>query len=410
MRAVNLLSFRRLPLLPLLLLALSGTANAFVNPAPQLLPHGVFSAQGAVGYPGWPYTTQFSLGLFNAMEVGVGYGDGWELTAKAWLRDQDGLIPAIAVGGRNIVTNTEAVFYGVPKGAGRDSLENEVYGSLGWNWKQWTVFGGASIFPRANDNQFEPFWTLSFGPGAGFEFSYEGFMRTGKVLNNFEASWSWARTFRLSVGATQPWGHGNGYEKKRLYAEVQLMGRLINTVWPNMRSELDSATAKLAAQDARIAQMEARMGSLDAIYAEMWADYGDTLTARNRARTAQFDSIVALYGSDSASIEDIRTREAVFMAQGKRSTAVLEKIAFDRLEADARRVVAVRMMGNSKDSAFVSPLSQILAADGSEALHREAVLALANIGTESAFAALSAAQLKLSGTARETADQILGSF
>jgi hypothetical protein len=37
-------------------------------------------------------------------------------------------------------------------------------------------------------------------------------------------------------------------------------------------------------------------------------------------------------------------------------------------------------------------------------------LALANIGTEEAKAAIAGAQLKLQGVARETADQVLGSF
>jgi hypothetical protein len=395
-----------------LVLATALSARASVNPSPDLLAHGIFRVQGMLGYQdkSWPYTTHFTLGLFNSLEVGVGYADGFSLSAKAWLRDQDGLIPAIAVGGRNIVTNTEAVFYGVPSGEGRDSLENEVYGSLGWKWSSFTLYGGASIFPRADDNIFEPFWTASTAMPYGFAATYEGFLRRGDVMSNFELSWEFDELIRLAIGTTNPWGGGKDYQEKMFYAELTLIGRLINTVWPNMRSELDSARIKLEAQDKKIAEMEQKFASLDAIYAEMWTDYGDTLRVRNARREAEFDSIAALYTSDTWDLELLHEKEAAFLAQGNKAGAILEKIAFDRLEADSLRINAVRVMGNSKNPKFVAPLAQILGADGPDLLLREAVLALASIGTEEAKAAIAGAQLRLQGAARATADQVLGSF
>jgi hypothetical protein len=131
-----------------------------------------------------------------------------------------------------------------------------------------------------------------------------------------------------------------------------------------MRSELDSTRAKLEAQDKKIAEMEQKFASLDAIYAEMWTDYGDTLRVRNARREAEFDSIAALYNTDTWDLELLHEKEAAFLSQGKKAGAILEKIAFDRLEADSLRIIAVRVMGNSKRADFIVPLSQLLNADG----------------------------------------------
>lgn len=416
--------------------ALSGADGFLVIPTAPLLAHQHYQIESQLGYhmsehsgvlaDRHPYVSGFRFGLFDRFELGMAYGDEISLDARMKLIEEDGHMPALSVGMRQLNASQEAYFYSVPENQ-RQAQAGEFFlsASLGNDWTR--GHAGLSIFSGLDSGKACPFWGVEQKAFAGTSVLYEGFFRDRRTHHNAAIQWTFADVVTITAGATEFFRYfvqdgefgfhikstehaESGYRAPGVYAAITLSGFMADSPRHDTRSDLDDARKRLAAQEAQLQDLQARMAAFEALYHDNLSGQADSLQKR-MVKTAQaFDSIVSGYQADVWDIDDLRKKQGDFVALGVSAQQLLLRTVQKPNANLEDRIVAVRVMAFSKEARYVPMLTQLLDSDSDESLRREAALALGNIATPEAKTALTTALPRTSGNLQTTLQQILAAF
>jgi hypothetical protein len=409
------------------LFAISNGGDFLVVPSAEVLNGESFQVRGTYGYHQTTcgsndmcgrhlFVPSIRLGFFNFLDLGVQFSNSISLNIKNQVTQAYGFVPSIALGARAFVQSPEAYFYSVPKSE-RKNQTGEFYTSFEWNSKWWGILAGVSIFPSMDADAVAPFWGFEQNLGQKFGIVYEGFFRHGFSHHNLGFSCKPIKQLQINAGATEFYRYffnedadfgfrtknpkaRTGYHAPGVYVSLAISGGFGNN--KSHKADMDSLKKQLELQNADLASVHSRLDSLEAIYFEQRA------LALSGIMQREFEEIVNGYFINDLGLDSLLIMEETFMDKGLGHKSFVLSEAQNK-DADVnKRITAIRVMSHFPDSIFLEPLGNIVIDRQSEAISREAVLALGVINTPESRRMLVSIVNQTSGVVRQTIMDIIG--
>ena len=175
-------------------------------------------------------------------QLGLGWGDQLSLSIRTRILDEDGWIPDVAMGARDVMGSLEAFLFSVSDPDTASLLQGEFYlvGSKTL-FSRIRIHIGTSFLSGIEDGYPQPFGGVEQYLGLGFSLTWEIFNRFGAFHQNLGFDWKFRKLFRLTFGLTElqswvvqngKWGlftkpidqTGNGYDSPGIFFSARVSG------------------------------------------------------------------------------------------------------------------------------------------------------------------------------------------
>jgi hypothetical protein len=414
-------------------------------PDANLLPHGQYRLQGRFQYftssePGAAdtsmgetpdsnasqesqnlnYNSELAFGIENRAEVGIQYGRALSFSIKALVWREDLYWPDIVFGARNLFASQEGGIYGVSDSKTLKNLESESFMTLGKSFAgQTRAHAGFSVLSHANKGLASVNAGLEQNLGKGAFAGYEVFERFSDFHQVLTLQWRYRNLVGFTVAMTEfqswirqdgEWGffltpsrnNPDGYNSPGVSVSLQVLG------WVPHRDKR-TLPERVAILEVKDAEFEKQMDAIDSLKRrvtelEQRGPAAPSLPVADTAAPApapvalvpaipatpaqQAVSLLKTLAekgeSDLTDPKDIRELMAKVTALGPEGAEVVKRAAADT-GAGPVRVHAVLVMAYSKDPGYEAALRS-LCADADPRIRREALTALAKLGSRAALA------------------------
>lgn len=409
--------------LPLLLLfavtshALGGMDGLSNIPTTQILPHSAYQIFGQLGWhrvseePGsaassvFPWVTGIRIGLFDRAEFGVELGENLSLSGKMQFIQEKDWVPAFAFGARQLFHSQEAHFYSVPDSL-QEPYQGEVFLCLSKTFlKRIRLHGGVSVIPGIDSGRAQPFWGLEQGLFSGVSLLYDGFRRDDRLHHNAGIGITIKKVLRISFGATevdrffyqdgefgfftsdQSEQSVTAYTAPGVWAMVSVTGFMKESMKENTNERLSSLEKRNEVQQKRQESNEKRMDRLELQVKTLQGNRPDSIAIREGIAERMLSDLVKSLQNEAWDPRESRRLQDSLLRLEEVANRMLIRTLQRESSALDYRLTAIRIMGSSRNPAFQGILFEEMQRDNEE-LQREAVFALAQIGTADILAKL----------------------
>jgi len=414
--------------------ALGGTDGFIAIPTADVLPHTAYQIFGQIGWHRvpengdptsvFPWVSGVRFGLFDRSEFSVEMGRRISLSGKMRFVQEEDWLPSISFGARQIFNSQEAHFYSVPDSL-RDAYAGELFLTASKTFFGSTsIHGGASVIPNVDSGTADPFWGIAQPIAGGVALVYDGFYRHGEAHHNAGLTWAFRDILRVTIGATevkkffyQNGGFGfftrdretpllDAYNAPGLYACISFTGFMRESMHPTTQARLDAVEKRLNNQTKRFEILEGRQDRTELGVQGLRGGGTDSVSIKDALAERILNDLVKGIQNESWDPRQSRKLQDSLLAVGEVANRLLVRTALRESSSLDFRLASLRVMGGSHNPRFVGSLSDILALD-EVSLQREAVLALAKIGTPEALDILRAFRPKAQGDLLSLVDMVI---
>jgi len=332
--------------------------------------HGYFfsdSAKGAVISP----TVLADIGIIEWVNMEIGYAGGLTLGFKArLLNENQGLVPSLAIGARNIFKNKEAYYF-----HSKDTtLGNQFYIALSKSIDalRMRLHAGMLTIPTSKDDQVDPFVTLEEYFGAGLYGSIEvekvkkdflpslflsyrlfkkhleisaGAVALNKLLFDKNNKFSFSLTSTDSTAFVKPgiwfgirYCGALSFGKNNLFMSVDDKVTQQHDAIELLRRQVDSLKTTLSENQVRMAKVDNSLLSLsDSVYSD-----------KNRFRAALYDKLIALktmYETEPFDPDQVRQLIRRITALKENAIPALKEFIVDKKQDRRVRLLSISLLG-----------------------------------------------------------------
>jgi hypothetical protein len=416
--------------------ALGGTDGLPSIPTAGVLPHSAYQLHGELAWQRVPESGEYSsafpwvsgvrLGLFDRAEFGVEVGSKISVSGKMQFLQEQDWFPSLSFGARQIFNSQEAHFYSVPDSL-RTSYAGELYMVASKKFFGVTSLnGGMSVVPGLDSGMAELFWGVSQGLFGGLELVYDGLQRNDDLHHALGLSWSFRDFLRISVGAkevdrffyqNEQFGFymrdrenrsPDGYSAPGIWTALSFTGFMSSGSQPSTPERLIIFEKRLDSQSKNTEKYGARVDRLELQIQEMRKGSADSVTIKELIAERMLQDLVKGLTDETWDPRQGRRLQDSLLSLGEVSNRILVRTVQRESSSLEYRLLGLRIMGSSQSPRFVAELAEVLSS-AEVALVREAVLALAKIGTPEALDLLRVFRPKANPEMQKNIDEILKS-
>lgn len=416
--------------------ALGGTDGFSNVSSAGVLPHTAYQIFGELGWHRvpitsggaassvFPWVTGIRMGLFNRGEFGVELGEHISLSGKVQFIKEEDWLPSCSFGGRQIFNSQEAHFYSVPDSL-RDPYAGELFMAISKSFFKSTVLnGGVSIIPGIDSGRAQPFWGISQGLFSGLSILYDGFKRQSELHHNLGFGINYRDVLRISLGATEverffyqnaqfgfytsnrEASDNSAYRAPGLWCMISVTGFMKEGMRAKTEDRVAALEKKLDSHTKQMEKSEQRVDRIELQVQSLQKGGTDSVALREALAERMLADLVKSMLNESWDPRESRRLQDSLLELGEVSARLLVRTMLRESSVMDYRLTSVRVMSTSKSLRFVQALTELLDQNVPE-LQREALFALANIGSPECFAAIRNFRVKATPELQKTVDEVM---